>query len=1117
MVQFTPYKDPSNSPDYQRSSQGINVPSSTSTIGTVLTEGARLGSMAVQAFDEHNKQEVDKQLFQDINAIRTDSIHDGLRALEGETPVTRFDTVGGINAEGQRTNYAELPPGISSAERNMERMSNANLNKKLTDEAYYARMQETVQRVTTQYPGYARYAQDRAAHWLGTSAGANQQRAAIQQAIATMGAGRDRDADRDQRFLDSNMKYFLGPDGKFNSVMYNNAAGTIGSPAFAGTRAFIAEQLATEHAEDREDKRLSWLEKNNKLTEGDVRAHSHARANQIANKVFTEISFNVGGEERTYGQTLQLHNKVQADPEATPEARAEIGRVLGMYQGRIETDIRLWAMNTIRQGRPIAAWLGKDGLDQLVKTYSADLMGPIANDVGAGNLSGATRATTLLAAIKDNNALAGLAQKDIREFSMMGALPSAALGAVITHRLAMDGGVNTQERISTGLRDIGMKRMLIGDGNTSFKSLSERYGLAFPTTTGVPIAPAQVRQQADYIQKMVEDAKEMLTTDHPNMSEQGRVGAALVISHPENVRFIGDLNRDQQLRMYRNITTPEVTDKIFELGRGKPDLWNNYLTTAQQMFKRAYNTQLGNISQGAKDSFGNNIIFDEKNSRFIFEDVRRAQDVGRSRASPASPISATAQKAIDEVNTSLQSYRYILEKNNQKLDERELSLLGIVLKPQNPTSGSPNGSGRPSTKDKRSDLRDIESLGGEEAIPFSARETTGMNVGANELYLQRDAARQREVPLIEYLREQEDRMEKDSNLGGLKEQMNPEGIPKALERNIADIPHNPTTNILKDFMRSDGFEARIFNSLEEARKAIPKDHEGVTFEGSPGEFHLFNRPKKKQEPLTSDAGSLVQQAAMENFPGDMLNPRPGRPTDMGGGVAPTKKETKQSPWGEIVPISRYDTGYQGRRGHGGISTVLNPDPEKIAKLNKMLDEGKTYTQIAKEFNTTRGSVAGIVDRLGLQRGRPVAAEPVATPRGQPTTPSIPSQNRPMDQMTREEQNAARWLEQRYSAQNKGTVTPFRRGDNENIPIKENLYNKALGKQTNQTSRGASSRSFEEWERMAEREKIHTRLTNRPNAHQAAIEYSQRTGRDAVIVLPQGIRIIYRNGKRIESE
>lgn len=1000
MVQITPYKDPNKEPDYQRSSQGISVPYSTSTIGTALTEGARLGSMAVQALDEHTKQTIDQQLFQDINAERTDSIHEGLRALEGETPVTRFDTVGGVNAAGERTNYAELPPGIAQADRRMETLANANLNRKLTDEAYYARMQETVQRVSTQYPGYARYAQDRGAHWLGTSTGANQQRAAIQQAIAQIGAGRDREADRDQRFLDSNMKYFLGPDNKFNSAMYNSAAGTIGSPAFARARAFIAEQQATEHAEDRADKELSWLEKNNRLTEGDVKAYAHGTANRIANKTFTDISFIVGGEERTYAQTLQLHKKIQTDPDATPEARAEIGKVLGMYQRRIENDIRLWAMNTNRQGRPVAAWLGEEGLNQLVKIYAEGLMGPIARDVGAGNLNGATRATELLRATKDNLAVSGLVQKDIREFSMMGALPAAALGAVITHRLTSGDptGVGVQDRIVTGLRDIGMKRMLIGDGNTSYKSLSERYNLAFPTTTGIPLAPAQVRQQAEFIQKTVEDAKELLTSDHPNMTEQGRVGAALTISHPDNVKFIGDLNRDQQLRMYRNIATPAVTDAIFELGKNRPDLWNNYQTTAQQMFKRAYNTQLSNISQGAKDSFGNNIKFDEKTGRFSFENPRASQDVNRSRGSAALPVSATAQKAIDEVNASIQAYRYILEKNGQKLDDKELSLLGIVLKPQNPTSGSPNGSGRPSVKDKRSDLRDVESLGGEEAIPFSARATTGMNLGADALYTEATVARAMTPSTKELLKQQEERMERDSNVGGLREQMSPGGIPKALEREVA----------------------------------------------------------------------------MDNFPGDMLNPRPGRPTDMGGGAPiPTKKsDRRDSTWGEIVSIP-------SNRGRGGLTTVLNPDPEKVAKLKTMLDNGDTYTKIAKEFNTTRGSVGGIIDRLGLGRGKPInpireseelankvremlgkglseakiAKElnvkpsqvqhfrisegiPSANPQGfqpgnvrgsggsgtvegrTPSTPTIPSQNRPMDQMTREEQNAARWLEQRYSAQNK---------------------------------------------------------------------------------------------------
>ena len=83
MVQFTPYQNPANDPNYLKYSQGYDVPSrsGSSALATGLTEGAKLLNTTVQATDAYFKDEIDKKVYNEINAERTDTLHTGLGVI----------------------------------------------------------------------------------------------------------------------------------------------------------------------------------------------------------------------------------------------------------------------------------------------------------------------------------------------------------------------------------------------------------------------------------------------------------------------------------------------------------------------------------------------------------------------------------------------------------------------------------------------------------------------------------------------------------------------------------------------------------------------------------------------------------------------------------------------------------------------------------------------------------------------------------------------------------------------------------------------------------------------------------------------------------------------------
>ena len=694
MVQLTPYQAIPEPKVYGKPDP-ISVGTDQSTLGASLTGTAGVLDAGIKAVDSINKNNIDQMLFEEINLKRQESTNAGAALIADTT-----QNPSNVPTDPSQA-YRNLPHAVGQADRRMGLITQANKMGKLEDTQYYGEMQEINQRVSSLYPGYARYIQDRSSHWLGTNA-ANAQRSAIVSTLQQMAAGAKSDAEKWSNEMERDRKFFFKADGSFDEQGFAEALNTTDPIERNRIRVRIGRQQATEHGVTVRNNQIDLEDKERKITA--TRANQHFReiadlemANYAQNAKFNFTNPVTG---KTQSMTMGQINEVlararqQGGRGVDPTMLAQLGMIAEQFQLGMDAKLRSIEATTRINGRPISTIANPDDMaktrDYYLNTYFAGITGQI----GKGNMSFATNMLMTAAGRVELASFRALENATLQEFAIISnTIKGEAAAAVINHRLSR-GGPQLNEDVNNYISRLRMQQIAASNNFGSLQTSLDMYNMANNPPGGV-LTPEQERDRAMFLNNSINDVKELLLQKETAVkSPELAAKAALVISNPQSTEFITKFDKNQQMQVLSTVASPEVSAKVKELAKSQPELWTQYRDWVYYTFKRLHNTQIASIGQGVQDTFGTNLRFGE-NGQIIYDNPKSLQSMARTGT--MSPSTTTVQ-AIQNINTGLATLKNVAELDGQKLTPEFLKQFGINLEYKEPATTPAGTKGKPTSK-----------------------------------------------------------------------------------------------------------------------------------------------------------------------------------------------------------------------------------------------------------------------------------------------------------------------------------------------------------------------------------------------------------------------------------
>ena len=970
MAQFADYNKPDKDPNYLGLSKEIDVPRTTDSTANLIGDVTKIAVTGLNAVDTMNKDTIDKQLFAGVNQERQESIDTGLGIISGQNPPSV------TNKEGE----PDIPANMQQELRRAEQITQAKKMGKVEDVQYYGNMQEIAQRLTHRYPGYARYISDRMSHWLGTNA-ANAQRAAILDTARTMFATTDSGQNKWSTFVRGNYEHFYDADGKPNQQMITMAMNAFGNPEkMAQVESFIAKVRARKGAVTALTAELGLGSSQSTMTEDRALAIYRQAAAEETHGVMTTGAFTIGGMSFSGMKDIeeQVNMIKAAGGKVDPEMLVPLGLAVGRYEKLAEAKMRELA-NKPEFFKHIKS-------PEKLEAVRKELLGNFASlkaDVGAGNANLVTASFNTFEGMSNNDAIRALGNPIIRGWNTFRLTAGPGAGAAIDQEIKLLGpkGIHALSKQIRTLHMMGISSGMI----SSPQQLVSDYNRVHEIT-GTPTT-AQQADRANYLNSMQQFAINIV--NNQNVPQAMRENIAKYIASGGNTEFINKLPVQQQMNAWVALAGDQ-TARAIKAGVS-PAQWREYRTWNQLTFKSLIATQVSQINKGGELGANIGIVLDD-NNQLRFDTGGREGRLGTQQQGgyPAG-VSRDTIRALEDINLGLETYAGILKIDGKKLDEYELRALGLKLtKPETGgasgtgnrsgrTSGAPNGSEGPSTVTF--------------ATPFS--EENPPNMGPSVAQFTRN-------PGEHFTRVQNPNERVQGGFRGMSEaeQDNPglyvhddQGIGARLRDETIPFDAKATQAITEPQFGSynalpkekrdwlDSQTAKIYaddaETSEDLSKLLETNPEGIEFDSRVPKFQDFiNNPppgvrlyrhldqKNRtifaiKEDLVSEDDTLPPNAQLtmaDNFPMDMLNPRSGRASDMGGGASPKTSSSSSTKGGESLSESairlRDGTILRGPKEAGHVG-ILDKNPK--ADLSGAMDG----------FITSSGRFVGRSEALNL--------------------------------------------------------------------------------------------------------------------------------------------------------
>ena len=689
MAQFADYTKSPPDPNYLGMSKEIDVPKTPSTAAIAIESVSKGAFAALGAVDEMNKDTIDKQLLSDVNQRRQGDIQTGMDILSGTPQQTRTDETGA----------PDVPDALNQGLRRAAHITQAKKGGRMADELYYGDMQEIAQRLTSRYPGYERYIQERMTHWLGTNP-ANAQRSAILETARTMFATTDSGVNKWSTFVRANMEHFHDADGKFNEEMFKKAQNAFGNPtAMADVETFVARVQSRKSAVTSINAELTLQHARGVATETSALAAYRAASTEILNDVATKQAFTVGGMSFRGMQDIseQIDMIKGAGGEVDPTVLAMFGNATSRYYNLAEARMRKLAndpnyMKLITDTTKLEA----------IRKELLGSFGNITAEVGAGNLRLATSTINVFEEFSKGDALRAIkGDEKLRSWNTFRQVAGPAASAVLEQEIKLLGqvGINQLSKKIQTLHMMGISSGMINSQQQIVDEYNTAHGII-----GTPTI-AQQSDRAKYLNSMNTFVTNIAT--NKDTPQPMREHVAKYIASDGTTEFLTKLPVTQQMNAWVALSNERTAKALKD--SVSPAQWREYRAWNQRTFQSLMATQVSQINKGGALAANFSIVLDDNNQLRFDTSGRQGRLGTQQQGGYPAGVSRDTIRAVEDINLGLQTYSNILKLDGKKLDEYELRALGIKLtKPETGgtsgtgnrsgrTSGAPNGSEGPST------------------------------------------------------------------------------------------------------------------------------------------------------------------------------------------------------------------------------------------------------------------------------------------------------------------------------------------------------------------------------------------------------------------------------------
>lgn len=609
MAQFNPEPQPTRDPSYLGTSQGTDRASfqpipeapgtrtmstpdykADTTYGKLFEGVGDVLNTAVKGTDEAIKGHIKTDLYSQLDAIR-----DQFGVAKAQADPNQGKILGGAAGEG-----TPVPPAVNKLGNRVEGLTEAYKSGSLSDSYYWSKMEAEVRQIRAQYPGYRDYIDEKVSGILGTTP-ANALRRSLLQDVTELAKKQQSMADKWTTFEHTHAGEILASKPDY---FQRKAAGNPYSQL--DTEYGVAQVKADRQGVEAARAQLALLHAKKELGSDEA---ERALTSEMDKYVTQTLNSSMG----QFGTQLASAKQKQASgqPLSAPE-RQQLEAGFQQFEAQIRNGFQQiqstpWSPND--PASPSYRVIIKDpnklkALEDQVFTRVNTLKTALF-DGQYGLVDGAGRMNK---AILDNDVNTAYRQNDV--FRKWGALTQ--INPKLTEALMARPDTDLLGDTAFGLRQLNLSQILTGS-ETSMQGVVTR------------AQHDKVKNDPKYFDTAIRDFTQSITNKEGGDDQAVKSASALFNRY---YNFLLKFEPSKQADYFARFSAPEVRQRMLELrDKGHNDLWNNYVSWAEDSSIAIVKGQIDTLQEGAVNR-DIKLAFAPKTFQLSFEQKPAAYEKG---------------------------------------------------------------------------------------------------------------------------------------------------------------------------------------------------------------------------------------------------------------------------------------------------------------------------------------------------------------------------------------------------------------------------------------------------------------------------------------------------------
>lgn len=581
-----------------------------------LAEGVgKIFADSVKGIDTIFKEKIQEEVYSGVDSKRNEFTEFLTTVTGGKIPASLLPPMSGDNVEVSGQSRT-TPTPIEDLSTSINGIQMARDNGKLTPTAYIAQIDRVATELRTRYPGYRDYIDKTITQATGMNP-ANRYIAALLNDINAQQSRSNSEQNKVTTYLKSNAKY-PGVD-----ELMTRAENSPGSVTLADAVNHIAPYKKTEYVMATDKARMELNKAGAEETAAKEERNAHVTAQMQAQTIFETLKLGSGTDKLSAKDLAMWTENTMAGktPMSTQQAEQNTQLFALLEQKARE---KLWEKFTTRDadGSSTLSRMGVGGRKKLDEIVNENI----------NNLYGFTR-DSLSKNRPDLVAFAGAINKAKFQDIETDVLRDKSVTKIMAMANMINKNMPTMsapyfiDMIRDGL-DVPVRAALAADRMSVLAQPDAREGGPVMTFTKA-LENTQQRDKgdgtfrpADY--KSIVDIVDVLK--NPDASEELKGNVIQGAFSPGNRNFLDKFNvdyKDNQGRtvpgkyaVFNQMTSPEITQEMYRLGKKDPDVWRTYLNWAQNSFgNKLFLEELRNLN-GMQLDKNVKLIWDADNAQF---------------------------------------------------------------------------------------------------------------------------------------------------------------------------------------------------------------------------------------------------------------------------------------------------------------------------------------------------------------------------------------------------------------------------------------------------------------------------------------------------------------------